>query len=350
MDIGYFGTHGTHLAGAEEIEQTVPGSWRGVVNPETVSSTGCQIGTSATPAFLSSTCERVLSQIKPYLGYYAIDAMRTIFSSNYNALQLKVTKKWSGKSYIDGNFTWSRDLTNSPADYSGFIQNIYNVNGDYGRASDDRKLLLTIDGVYELPWYRDQKDLKGRLIGGWEISAIYSAVSGLPITVAASGGSSTVNQIGFTAIPAPNNPTNIVNDNAGLGVLGNTNAGLRLNQIGDPQSGNGVRLHASKKYEQTSNPYFNTAAFQAQDPNSNIPGTAKRGTIQGPGYNVADLGIFRNFRIWENVVFQFRGEAFNVANHTNIQSIGTTATSSTFGQITGYRDARILQLGGRFTF
>src|ERR1035438_9893989 len=277
--------------------------------------------------------------------------MRTIFSSNYNGLQVKATKKWSGKSYIDGTFTWSRDLTNSPADYSGFIQNIYNVNADYGRASDDRKLILTVDGVWELPWFREQKDLKGRLIGGWEISAIYTAASGLPITVSASGGGSTVNQGNFTGVPATNSPTNIVNDNVGLSVLGNTNAGLRVNQIGDPQAGTAAQpLHASKKYEQRTNPYFNTSAFQAQDPNSNIPGTAKRGTIQGPGYNVADVGIFRNFRLWENVTFQFRGEAFNVANHTNIQSIGTSATSSTFGQITGYRDARILQIAGRFDF
>ena len=349
MDVGYFGTHGTHLSGAEEINQPKPGAWRGVVNPETANS-GCFIGSAATPAFITSNCDIVLNQIKPYLGYFAIDAMRTIFSSNYNGLQVKTTKRWAGKSYLDANFTWSRDLTNSPNTYSSFVQNIYNVNGDYGRASDDRKLIFTVDGVWELPWYRNQSDLKGRLIGGWEISGIYTAVSGLPLTVGASGGLSLVNQGGYTSIPAPNNPTNIVNDNAGLSVLGNTNAGLRPNQIGDPNSGNGHQLHLSKKYEQTNNPYFNTAAFQAQDPLSNAPGTAHRGTIQGPGYNVADLGIFRNFRLFENVKFQFRGEAFNVANHTNIQSLGTTSTSATFGQITGYRDARILQLGGRLDF
>jgi hypothetical protein len=207
-----------------------------------------------------------------------------------------------------------------------------------------------MDGVWELPWYRDQKDLKSRLIGGWEISGIYTGVSGLPLTVGASGGLSIVNQGGFTSLPAPNNPTNVVNDNAGLSVLGNTNAGLRPNQIGDPQSGNGVQLHASKKWEQTNNPYFNTSAFQAQDPASNVPGTAHRGSIQGPGYGKVDIGIFRNFRIRENATFQFRGEAFNATNHTNVQTLGTTATSATFGQITGYRDARILQLAGRITF
>ena len=82
----------------------------------------------------------------------------------------------------------------------------------------------------------------------------------------------------------------------------------------------------------------------------NIPGTAKRGTIEGPGFNRFDVGIFRNFRIVERLNFQFRAEAFNAPNHTNVQTIGTSATSSTFGQVTGYRDARILQFAGKFTF
>jgi hypothetical protein len=291
-----------------------------------------------------------LNQIKPYIGYFSIDAMRTIFTSNYHALQVKATKHFSGKTYIDGNFTYGKNLTNSPADTSGFVQNIYNVDGEYGRAAVDRKLALSLDGVYELPWFRDQKDLKGRLIGGWEISATYIVNSGLPITVASSGALPVVYTPGITAPATPNNPSNIINDNAGLSLLGNTNGGLRPNQVGDPQKANGVALKTSKKYLSPTTPFFNTSAFAATDPNSNIPGTAQRGSILGPGFNRADLGIFRNFRIYENVVFQFRGEAFNVANHTNVQSIGTSATTSTFGQVTGYRDARILQLAGRVTF
>ncbi len=348
VDIGYFGTHGTHLAGAEEINQPIPGAWRGVVDPR-IASTGCVL--NGQPAFLNSTCDRVLNQVKPYLGYFAIDAMRTIFSSNYNSLQTKITKHFAGKTYVDANFTWSRDLTNSPADYSGFIQNIYNVDADYGRASDDRKLILTLDGVYEVPWFKEQKGLAGHLLGGWEVSAIYAANSGLPLTVAASGGS-TINYNLPGGVPGLNGSTTggTVNDNAGLSVLGNTNAGLRPNQIANPNQGYGIRLHAGKNPNQSSTPWFYTGAFTAQNPSSNVPGTAKRGTINGPGFQRADLGIFRNFRLYDRLVFQFRGEAFNVANHTNIQTIGTSATSSTFGEITGYRDARILQLAARVNF
>jgi hypothetical protein len=346
LDVGYFGDHGTHLLGALEINQPVPGAYVGKVTPTTASS-GCTLGT--TPAFLNSTCDRVLNQIKPYLGYFAIDALRSIFSSNYNSLQVKVTKRFSGHTYIDANYTWSRDLTNAQADYSGFVQNIYNINGDYGRAAVDRTNILNMDGVFELPWYRDQKGLEGRLIGGWEISGIYAINSGLPLTVSASGGS----QITYNGVTSVfNNQTNggTETDNAGLSVLGNTNAGLRPNQIGNPNQGYGVPLKHSKAYSQASALWFYPGAFAAPSPTSIVPGTAKRGTIIGPGFQRFDLGIFRNFRIYERLNFQFRAEAFNAFNHTNIQSIGTAATSGTFGEITGYRDARILQFAGKFSF
>lgn len=67
------------------------------------------------------------------LGCFAIDALRTIFNSNYNSLQAKVTKRFKGKTYIDANYTWSRGLTNAQVDYTGFIQNVSKINGDYGK-------------------------------------------------------------------------------------------------------------------------------------------------------------------------------------------------------------------------
>ena len=349
VDIGYFGTHGTHLAGGVDIDQMQPNAWRGIVDPRTANS-GCVVPGYSGPAFITTACDNVLNQTKPYLGYNAINAMRTIFSSNYNGLQMKATKKFSGKTYIDGNFTWSRDLTNSPADYSGFIQNIYNINGDYGRASDDRKLILTVDGVFELPWYREQHGLVGRLIGGWEISAIYSAASGLPLTVSASGGVSIQNAHGSQFGAPPNNTNNVVNDNTGIGILGSDGASLRPNQIANPNYSYGATLRPNKKFEQAGTIYFNTGAFQATDPSSTVQSNAKRGMINGPGYQTADVGIFRNFRIYDRLKFQLRLESFNVANHTNVQTIGTTATSTLFGTIEGYRDPRQLQIAGRFDF
>jgi hypothetical protein len=345
FDVGYFGDHGTHLLGAVDINEPVPGSWVGKVAPP---STCVDPDTNAV-AWLSTSCSVMLNQIKPYLGYFSVDAMRSIFNSNYNSLQAKVTKRLKGKTYIDANYTWSRDLTNAQADYTGFIQNAYNPNGDYGRAAVDRGQVLTIDGVLEEPWFREQKNLTGRLLGGWEISGIYTANSGLPLT-ASSGG--------FTlgAYNLPGSLTSVYNnrintgystDNAGISVLGNTNAGLRPDQIGNPNTGNNTTIH-NKGYHSL---WFYTGAFASPNPSTNTsrPGNEKRGVIQGPGFATADLGVYRNFRIVERLNFQFRAEAFNATNHTNVQTV-TTSEGTTFGEVTGYRDARIMQFAGKFTF
>lgn len=348
LDVGYFGDHGTHLLGALEIDQPAPGAWVGKVQPSN-SGSACIDPDTNQQSFLNSTCDRVLNQIKPYLGYFAIDALRTIFSSNYNSLQVKMTKHFKGLSYVDANYTWSRDLTNAQADYSGFVQNIYNINGDYGRAAVDRNNVLNLDGVWELPWFRDQKGIEGRLIGGWEASGIYAIDSGLPLTISASSAYSPSYNLPGSGVSVLNGRTNTgyITDNAGLSVLGNTNAGLRPNQIGDPNSGYGTKIH-NKGYNQL---WFYTGAFAAASPSSTVPGTAKRGTIQGPGFNRLDVGVFRNFRIYERLKFQFRAEAFNAANHTNVQSVTTSVGSSTtLGEVTGYRDARIMQFAGKFTF
>lgn len=349
IDVGYFGDHGTHLLGALEENQPLPGAWSGVVQPSN-SGSACIDPDTGAQSFLNSTCDRVLNQIRPYLGYFAIDGLKNIFNSNYNSMQAKVTKRFKGKTYIDGNFTWSRDLTNAQADYSGFVQNIYNINGDYGRAAVDRKLLLTIDGVLEEPWFREQKNLTGRLLGGWELSGIYSADTGLPLTISASSAYSPSYNLpnGATSVYNGRTSTGYITDNAGIGVLGNTNAGLRANQIGNPNQGqSGVPIH-NKGYHQL---WFYTGAFAAPSPSSNVPATAKRGTIAGPGFGLVDIGVYRNFRIWERVNFQFRAEAFNATNHTNVQTVTTAIGSSPYlGEVSGYRDARIMQFAGKFTF
>jgi hypothetical protein len=350
LDVGYFGTHGTHLLGLIDINESQPGAYVGKVSPLTSTSgaacilpgTGGTTGIPAVPAFVSTACDQPLNQIKPYLGYFSVDAVRAIFSSNYNSLQVKATKRFSGKTYIDANYTWSRALTNNQNDYSTPPQNTYNINADYGRAAVDRTNILTLDGVYELPWYREQKNLTGRLIGGWEVSVIYAINSGLPLTASASTGG--LISYGFTNPLNGSTSGGYVTDNAGLGIAGNTNAGFRPDMIGDPNSGNGRPIHNRLNW-------FNVGAFAAPPVNRLTPGNEKRGVINGPGFNRADVGIFRNFRIVERLQFQFRAEAFNVANHTNWQTVGTTSTTaSSFGQITGNRDARLLQFAGKFTF
>ncbi len=63
------------------------------------------------------------------------------------------------------------------------------------------------------------------------------------------------------------------------------------------------------------------------------------------------MGLFRNFKIYEGVVFhRLRGEGFNVLNHTNWQAVGTTFYRQFLRSVTTTRDPRILQVAGKITF
>jgi hypothetical protein len=335
LDVGYFGDHGTHLQGVVDLNEIRPGTFA-----QTSIGFAQQAGCSS---FTTQNCEAPLNQIRPYPGYTAINAVRTIFNSNYNSLQVKVMKKFSGKSYIDANYTFSRGLTNAQNDYSTAPQNTYNLAAEYGPSVYNRNDVLTMDGVWELPWYREQHGIAGHVIGGWEVSGIYTVDSGLPLTATMSGGG-VVNYQGLSSIYNQQTSGGTANDAAGLGILGPSAASLRPNQVLNPSDGYG-QVQLRKRVN-----WFNQTAFTAPSAASFQVGNEKRGVVDGPGYNRLDVGLFRDFKLYRGTVFTLRGEAYNVMNHTNWGTVGTTATSSTFGQVTATRDPRILQVAGKINF
>ena len=73
-------------------------------------------------------------------------------------------------------------------------------------------------------------------------------------------------------------------------------------------------------------------------------------TVKGPGFFGIDTGLTRSFRIIERQSMEFRAEAFNVLNHTNLLDPVATLTSTTFGQIQTANDPRILQLALKYVF
>jgi hypothetical protein len=79
-------------------------------------------------------------------------------------------------------------------------------------------------------------------------------------------------------------------------------------------------------------------------------GNAGRSLIRGPGFANTDLSFSKRIPIREKMLLQFRGEFFNVFNHTQWSGVGTTVGAGTLGQITSARDPRITQLGLHLTF
>lgn len=306
LHVDYVGNHQVHQLGIIDINEATPGAY---VNA----------GLGIAAGGVTTANSPKLNLIRPYKGYNAINVVQNIFGSNYNSLQTQLQKRFRDSSLIDINYTWSKALTDNQTDRSTAVQDRTNIRGEYGLAQIDRRNIFTADFVYVLPFYRDQKGFIGHIAGGWQLSGIAAINSGLPFT-----------------------PTTSSVDPGGLGFLGASSAGGRPDQVGNVNDGVGLK---------TKTKWFNTAAFAAVPAGLARPGNSHRGVIIGPGFQRYDLGLMRNFKLAEGKFLQFRGEGFNVFNHTNFATIAVAQTTpSTFGTVTAARDNRILQVALKLNF
>ncbi|HEY7181880.1 MAG TPA: carboxypeptidase regulatory-like domain-containing protein [Blastocatellia bacterium] len=302
VDVGYFGSKGTNLLGIVDLNQVQPGL---------AASLGAGTITAGNTAAL-------LNALRPYRGFAAINATQNWFNSNYNSLQIGAEKRFATGSLIKVAYTFSHNLTDAQTDRSTAPQNVNNLAAEYGPASFDRRHIFTVNYVYELPFFRDQKGVTGLLLGGWQLSGITTYASGVPFTATTTGV-----------------------DPGGLGLLtGGTVASPRPDMISDPNSG----------APHTIAQWFNTGAFANVPAGTFRPGNSSRGSILGPGYGRWDLALARVVKINEGLRLQLRGEMFNIFNHTNPLNISASLTDPLYGQVTSARDPRLVQLGLKLNF
>ena len=318
VDVGYYGNEGTHLLGDVDINEPTPGAYVTELAPFGV-----------TPPINFATTEQ-LNFIRPFKGFDAMNIFSTEFTSNYHSLQASVQKRFSNNSLLNVNYTWSHALTDAQSDFTTPILTS-DPHFDYGPAAFDRRNVLNVNYVYNLPFFTSQQGLVGHVLGGWEVSGIVSVYSGRPFTVFDSS-----------------------EDTAGIGVLGASGATQRPDLVGDPYRagpvpGNPNSCTAPSQVH-TFLHWFNPCAF-AHVPKTEVRvGTAPRGAVVGPGLQRWDISLFKNTKINERFNVQFRAEAFNVFNHTNFDTIRASLTSGSNSRVTGVRDPRILQLGLKLYF
>ncbi|MBW4027208.1 MAG: TonB-dependent receptor [Acidobacteria bacterium] len=111
--------------------------------------------------------------------------------SNYNALEFQIdTKAWHNLT-TTFSYTYSRAIDNT-SDIFGtfgggntitFAQNPFDSNvGERGQSGISVPHVINASFVYDLPWYKGQHGLMGRLLGGFEISGLYNFDTGQPTT------------------------------------------------------------------------------------------------------------------------------------------------------------------------
>jgi hypothetical protein len=341
--VGYYGSRGTHLVGVTEINDLSPNqALNSFCAPgnNTTSTVGVTLVRCQSPgyAFRNSattaaqgnpnvvgatvfTDNAILDQLRPFRGYRSITMLQPRYNANYHSLQLYLQRRFGGASQLSAAYTWSKNLTDSQNDRSNAPQNTFDIHSEYSRATLDRRHVVTANYIYELPFFKSQHGVAGKVLGGWQASGIVTLNSGLPFTITTSS---------FDAAGLGNNPAAI--------------AGNRPNLLCDPNANS----------PQTLQQWFNTACFSANPAVgtavANVPGTAGRGVVQGPPTQRIDFTMTKNIRFRESMRLQLRAEAFNIFNHTNFRTIGTNITLGTYGTVTAVRDPRTIQLGAKFIF
>jgi hypothetical protein len=264
----------------------------------------------------------------PYPDYGSVMTMANHGnSSTYHSVQLTLEKRYAKGisalfSYTGGKLI---DESYSSAGSSG-------ETGDFRIGRLDRRVERAIDqndvsqrlvasGVFELPFGKGKKfagevpTAVDYIIGGWQVNTITTVQTGSPLSVRGA-------------------------NNFALGWP---------NLVKDPTLF-GEDRGVSK--------WFDTTAFA--NPPDFVVGNAPRTlpNTRGPGMVNVDASMFKNFRIIEGKVLEFRAEAFNFLNHVNLNNPGTSFspnrqgvnTNAAFGVITSSMKARSIQLGLRLTF
>ncbi len=216
-------------------------------------------------------------------------------SSDYNALQAKLTKRLSSNYSLLASYTWSKTL-----DFGEFgtstNQNNYRV--DHGPALFDRASIFTLGHTALLPfgrgqhYFSDAGSVLNAFIGGWEWTGITTAESGIVFSPGIDAGS-----------------------------LNSRDQNLRPNKVGNPNSGScpgGAAVH-------TVNCWFNPTVYKP--PAAYTFGNASRNSLRGPGLFTADWGLDKNFQVRENLKLQLRWEVFNALNVANWANPGGDVTN-----------------------
>jgi hypothetical protein len=252
FDGNYVGTKGTHLSVNYNYNQALPG------------------GTS-------------VAARRPVQGFGDIPYQTAMGNSNYNALELRMERRFVRGISVIAAYTYAKsiDLSNGQLTSDLQLRNAQNVGWERALSSQDIRHRFVTSYIYELPFGRGKhfgisNSVVNAVLGNWQVNGITTIRTGQPFTPA----------LGFSSANTGDNRPN---------RIGNGNL------AGD---------------QRTANHWFDLTAFAAA-PNYQF-GNAGRNILEGPGAVNFDFSSFKTFKVrklGEQGEIQVRGELFNLFNH-----------------------------------
>jgi hypothetical protein len=311
FDIAYTGSHGIHLYGDFNPNQ-VPDQYLSMGNA-LLQQVSNPFSGSITSGGLSGSTVAASQLLRPFPQFAGVTMGNASFfgASSYNAMQLKVEKRYSHGFNLLLAYTWSKLMDNIPASETGFpggsfggtgIQDWDNLRAEWAIASFDTPHYLAINGIYEFPFGHGRRFFNHNraadyVIGGWQLNGIFSAVSGTPQEVFAASN-----------------------------TLFNDGGTQRANW-----NGKNPTLHGpiSKRL----NEYFDVSDFS--QPAAFTYGNSPRmlSNLRAPRFVNTDLSGIKMIPIHESLKAEFRAEAFNLFNHPTFGPPDTSIGDGTTGII-----------------
>jgi Carboxypeptidase regulatory-like domain len=237
--------------------------------------------------------------------------------SEYNALQVKVDRRFRNGLMLTNSYTLSR--SKDYANENTGIATPIDFNLSWGRSNFDRTHSYVLSGIYELPWGPGKRWMGegtlGKIVGGWQLSGLFIAQSGQPLTIGGNGN--------LLNTPGNNAYANLNGEHRVLGGLGPGEF------------------------------YFDPSVYSL--PPAGVQGNLQRNNgPEGPGFWQLDASLFKRFQVGDTRFVEFRVDSFNTTNSVrwgNPTTGFSTSAGNTFGQITGTNGSqRQLRFGGRFVF
>ncbi|MDQ3665878.1 MAG: TonB-dependent receptor [Acidobacteriota bacterium] len=320
VEVGYTATLGLKLEQNVQPNNAQPGP--GAVNPRRPFASLTFAPGTQFPDYINVTSDRVPVTFINYLPHSA--------QSTYHAFFMRLEKRFTqGFSFLS-SYTLSKAITNAPqfrnaggvgGSENSPPQDSFNLQAERGLAPYHVAHRWVTNFVYDLPWGRGKRfltyGLASKLLGGFQLSGIYTMQTGFPFTV------------------------NLRGDTAGAGA-GTGGIFIRPNAVVGVSA---VLPHS----ERTGGHFLNPNAFIIPPPFTF--GNLGRNTVIGPDLINMDFAVAKTIPVRESLQLQLRAEAFNVFNRPNYTVVGRIINDpTTFGQVLSQLDPRQLQFGVKIIF
>jgi hypothetical protein len=245
--------------------------------------------------------------------FSSIFAQDTIANSAYNSLQASLDKRFAHGLQFTAAYTFSKSFDEASS-FEGILNPI-DPRRSRSLSSFDARHRIVFSYYWELPIHK-YSGAKGQILDGWALSGITTFQTGFPIRITTQDDQELMYSFDFEL---PGEPDLV--------------APFRTNK---PQS-NG-------------NYFFDPNSFSEANTFGRI-GNSPRTICCGPHISNTDFAVLKTFAISETKRIDFRGEFFNLFNHTQFYNPdGNFSDGAQFGQVVQAKDPRLVQFALKFFF